>query len=877
MSRRSTHAKQSRPRLAVWSIPLTVALCIAKAKAQDVEQPVVIEEITVTGYTQSLVHALKTKRDADRIVDAISAEDIGKFPSQNIAEALQRVPGVSIVRDRGEGLFVRVRGLGPNFQITTLNGRSMAVNENVRDSGQSGRQFRFDTLPSDIVAGVEVIKSPTADLEEGAMGGVVNVRTFQPLDLGASTFSVSSTASYPEKSDKVDPHASVLGSWVRDDKQLGVLMTVAHDKRTLRQDRALSSSWTSVPGGVDTNGDSVADSGPIIDSTGVRPTLEFEDRRRDGVTFATQWRPNQDIDLNFDAAYTRLQDHYDELTYSADYDRTRLVAGTAVFSNGALVGGTAPVITQIGREESDLEHENFTTGLNAEYRFDQWRLSSDLSWANATSFTPTPIRRSRLRGNAGNVQFSFPESGDAVPSVRFLTADLNNTSVVPGRRLEWRDNDATDTEMAERFDATRGLSWGPMQYVTFGAQHRKRDRDYNRRDLTITNGIAGVTFPAQFFDPFPVSGFLDQASGTLPRTWLVPNTDAFFALMPASAIAAPLTRADLRNSYEISEEITSGYVMTDLMSRIFGRPLRGNVGVRIAQTDQTSSGNADNGTAAIPVTYDTKYTDVLPSMNLALQVTPELLIRAAAAKVITRPSLADLAPRLTLNSSGIILTAVGGNPQLKPFEALQIDSTAEWYFGRASALVGNVFYKDITTFVTQRTSNLVVDGVTYQLTAPINGGKAHVAGLELAYQQLFSFLPQPYDGLGFQLNLTLTDTSATYFDGVRTFEDALENVARRTVNSTVYYEKGPIGARATYSWRGEVLQQVGTNGLASANDRPFGSLDLDLSYRIGDNVTVVAQAINVTNAAQSQFVSGQEFVGYTDYGRTAMLGVRAKF
>lgn len=867
-----------KPAAAVTSKPVQVAAASAAPAAEE------LEEVIVTGFKGSITRALDIKRQADSIVDAISAEDIGKFPSQNIAEALQRVPGISIVRDRGEGLFVRVRGLGANFQTTTLNGRSAAVNENVRDSGQSGRQFRFDTLPSELVSRVDVIKSPTAALDEGAIGGIVDVRTFRPLDLKDTQHAFSATASYPELADKLDARFSGLTSWRNEDRSFGVLLAAVYDQRTMRQDRAMNGAWTYLPNGIDTDGNGTLDSGPIYRSASTRPTLEQEERERVGLSGAVQWNPTSDISLNLDVAYTDLNINYDELTYSADFDWTKLVPGTAVIKDGVLVGGIVGASSQIGREQSELEHKNLQVGLNGEYLFgDGWKLTGDLAYSRAVSDTPTPIRRSRVQGTVGNVAFEYFPAGDQVHNLTFLTADLTSPSTLPGRRLEWRVNDSLDTEKSAQIDLEKQVEWGPVSALQAGVKYRDRLRDYNRRDLTITrdkNGkaITGTFYGAEYYESdFLVDDFLGESGGKLPTIWAVPNGDKFFELMDPALVNQPLARADLRNSYNITETIKSAYVMADLDSSLGDMPLRGNVGVRLAQTNQVSSGHADDGKKAEPVRFEKDYTDVLPSANLALDITDDLVSRLSAAKVITRPSLADLAPRLTLNSSDKIFTAVGGNPNLEPFEAWQYDATLEWYFAPSSALIAGLFYKDISTFMTTRKSTLVVDGVDYELSARVNGGDASIKGVELAYQQTFDMLPEPFDGLGLLANYTYTDTRATYFDGTRTIKDDLENVAKHSFNLTGFYEKGPIGLRLSYSWRGDVLAQVGTNGLENANDKAFGSLDANITYQLTENLTLVAEAMNLTDEAQWQFVADDLFSRYDYYGRTFTLGVRAKF
>lgn len=179
--------------------------------------------------------------------------------------------------------------------------------------------------------------------------------------------------------------------------------------------------------------------------------------------------------------------------------------------------------------------------------------------------------------------------------------------------------------------------------------------------------------------------------------------------------------------------------------------------------------------------------------------------------------------------------------------------------------------------MTRQRSDFVIDGLTYVLTAPVNGGNASVAGAEIACQQIMKFLPPPFDGIGLLASYTHTDTEATYYDGARIIKDDLENVAKNSFNITAFYESGSFAGRLSYSWQGDVLQDVGTNGLASANDKAFGSLDADVSYRLNEQITMFAQGINITDEAQLQFVRDDWFAGYTRYGRTLMLGIRAKY
>ena len=861
----------------VCALGLASPLTFAQENTTDANW---LEEVVVQGsYSKSLQSALDTKRNAVGVVDAIAAEDIGKFPAQNIAEALQRVTGVSIVRDRGEGVYVRVRGLGSNFQVTSLNSRAMAVNENVRTSGQFGRQFRFDTLPAELVSGVDVIKSPTADLDEGAIGGTVNIKTFKPLDLKETKYTGSIQGSHSELADKTDPRLSGLASWSNSDNTFGALISAAYAERSVRQDRSLNFGWTQSDG-IDTNGDGSIDSGSIITPGGIRPTLELEDRERLGIATALQWRPDDNTEVNFDVFYVDQTVNYDEFTYSADYNVTKLVPGSAVIRNGALIGGsTNDGSVQIGRESSGINDENLAIGLNGSTYLGDWKVSADLFHSTADSEDADPIIRTRFRRTSGVAfDFYFPKvDGDSVPSINYRNADLLDPSQWLGRRLEWRTIRAQDEEQAIKFDAERELDFLGFNLFTTGVKFRERSRDYYRRDLVLVEGIEGEIFDDSYFEAFPVSGFLGDARGDFPTEWLVPDESKFWSNYPTAAdLAAPLSAGDLRNSYLIEESITSAYAMLDMDNSLAGMPLRGNIGVRVAQTEQTSSGHASVSGVTTPVSFAEDYTDVLPSANFSLNWTDDLISRASIAKVITRPDLQDMAPRLTFNS-GDINTATGGNPYLNPFEAWQYDLTLEWYLDEVTALSAGVFYKDISTFIQTQKSTLMFDGVAYELSSKVNGSNAEVTGMEVAYQQVFSQLPAPFDGLGIQANYTWTESSAVYVDNEQSVKGDLEDVAKNSYNLTAFYEKNAFGLRLSYSWRDGVLNQIGTNSLASENKAEFGSLDLSASYDISDNVTVFVEGINITDEVQQDFVQGDEFRSYTDYGSTYSLGVRASF
>lgn len=874
-----------RPRHAALMLAVTAALISVAAQAQQVPaaatQPTELDSVQVLGsYASSLERALNDKRYAPSVIDSIEAEDIGKLPAQNVAEALQRLPGVTIERDRGEGVYVRVRGLGPSFQVTTLNGQTMAVNENVRNSGQTGRQFRFDTLPAELVSGLEVIKSPTAVLDEGAIGGVVNVKTFRPLQLGNAETHLSAELSHPQLADENDPRVSGLYNWVNADKTLGVLFAAAYAERSLRQDRVNETYWERYAEGIDSNGDGRADTGAIWAPSAIRPTLELEHRKRIGVASSVQFTPSDALEFNLDLFYARQQVDYDEFAIGTGWEpgnmRNLTIAGDTLtafdYRNGQV---------QLSRETSGMTDENRSLRLSGAWQGDAWKVQGTGFLSRAHSWNDDPIRRTRLRtGATVDQRVSFPRaSGDNVPNWAFTDGyDPTDPAQTPGRRLEWRIIDAVDRERALQFDADRMLDGSFFSALKLGAKYRSRERRYDRTDL-INNSIAGRRFDASYFSPsLPVSDMLAGGNGQLPRQWLAPREAPFWGDWPTSAdLANSPSSDDLQNSYRVLEDISSAYVMGEFATPLAGHELRGNLGVRGVHTQQRTEGHANLDGSAQPVVFERSYNDVLPSLNVALDLSQSMVLRGAAAKVITRPDLTDLSSKLTFNSSGETLTASGGNPNLEPFEALQYDLTFEWYTSPSSALVAGVFYKDISRFVQTQFSNLDYQGRSYLLSSKVNGGKARVQGVELAWQQVFSGLPAPFDGLGMQANYTWTDSQANYVDGTQHFQDALEGVAKNSYNLVGFYEKGPLSMRLSYSWRDDIVNSVGTADVATNNTRAFGTLDGNLSWQINPTVAVFVNAINLTGQVQHMYVGEHLFSGYTDYGRTYSLGLRASF
>ncbi|NVK56617.1 MAG: TonB-dependent receptor [Alteromonadaceae bacterium] len=829
-----------------------------------------MEEVTVTAsYSDSLNKARQQKRFAPQTQEVVMATDIAEFPALNIADALNRTPGVSVERDRGEALFVSIRGLPTQFNTLSVNGLPIAANENVRTSEQYGRRFHYDILPAELVARVEVNKTTMASDFAGAMGGSVNISTYRPLSLGKRQFAFKAMSSESPLANHRDPRFSLLGNWVNDHENLGVMVAATYARRHVRQDRVLAFDWA-----ID-NGEAIGKQGDIYYTPNIRPTQEQESRHRFGLSAAIDWQrsAHQLITLSYLGLSQSID--YDEYSYSADYDYTRLNNDSAVWDGNILAGGdTQSGSVQISRETAGLSDDSHSVTLDHVWRTGGWEWQSQIGLSYATSNNNEPIKRTRLR-REGDVNLSFgynPQHPSAIPAIEYRNIDLLESSDFPGRRLEWRENTTHDSQHFANFHFIKALTWAGFTGLEAGLLIQRHERKYRRRDVIFTAGIKDEYFaPSAFF--VNNGQFLDSLSQPLPIQWLVPEQSVFWSDIDDQALRqmSP-SRSDRFNSYRVVENSNSAFVQLN-----FDYPsVWGNIGTRLVNTYQRSHGyfveTSDTSTPT-PVSFDSDYYHFLPAANITVGVTSDWQLRAGVSRALSRPDLPDLAPRLTLNS-GDDLTAKGGNPYLLPIQAWQLDLSAEQYTGNNGVFALSMFYKKLDSFIQSDLSPLSVNQKSYLLQGKSNGGNASVYGVELTYQDALNPFSQPHHQLGYNLNVTLTGSNATYQQDDNKWEDALEGVAKRTFNAELYYETAVWAIRANYNWTSDILQQTTRSNMPARFSAPFGALNLHVSYQLSSQIVLFAEGMNLLEQAESEYVLDGYFTNYTYYGRTLSAGVR---
>lgn len=894
-----------RSSVRVWADAAPAPRRIAPAP----EAPVAVDAVTITAaFVAGIEDSLLQKRRADAIVDAVSAGRIGELPAANLAEALQRVPGVAIEREVGEGQFVSVRGLGPLFQSVTLNGAPVAFNENIRNSTQSGRQFRFRALSADLLAGAVVAKSATADLVDGGIGSNIDIRTVRGLE-GPSFLSIRADAHGEVRSGAISPDIAVSGRWRRADGQLGLVAGVSTERREVQYDRFQISRYR----------DLVVGGAVLTSPEDIRTTVEQEQRARATTFVGAEWRVAPSVTLYLDALASRFGNHIreDRIVYPiGDYAAQVLAAGDARIEGGVLLGGRVTA-GQIGNnlEVSDQLHRNVSLSLATKAEVGAWRLEPRLSLSTARSNLDTPLQRIGAVSPEG-VAYGFDLGADLVkkrqaPSL-WTTFDLSDPALLTLSRYGVRATHVEDHDVTGLFSADRlidrGLGAVRFERLRLGGQLTDRGRDFQRRDREAA-AKPGTHVGANFFDVRAPADAFDRLIATRPAGWTAADFTAFRAgfALPGEADGVIVdatdlvpTGADLQGSYRVGERILAGYGRLDFSATLLGLAATGNVGVRTARTRTNVTGTllgvSSGGALEVkPVRYAGAQAVVLPSANVAIALDARWRLRLAASRSITRPSLADLRSATVPASSlvsilyqrgqaeidqpspGTLFAGVGGNPALKPYLATNLDLSLEREFEGFGGLSLAVFHKTIDDFIVvsarpERLAFATRAGppvvATVMMSRPRNAGEATVMGLEAAYSRRFAH------GFGIWASATWVDAASRDDQGRR---GRLNGVSRLSWSISPFVERGPLHAHLSWTWRSPFGSEADMQGggVSSFVVAGAGYLDAAASYDLAPRVSVYLEASNLTDTVEAAYEGRRDRplqVGRS--GRSFGLGLR---
>lgn len=844
--------KRNKLALSISAAVLSGGLMAPLAVAQSGEA---LEEVTVTGIRGSLQDALSTKRDSYAIVDAISAEDIGKFPDKNVAESLQRVPGVTIQRQFGEGAAVSIRGAGNDLTLTTLNG------QNVASTGwfvlePAKRSFNYELLPSELVGDIEVYKSSQADLAEGGVGGTVVINTRKPLDLDAMTLHGSVEASQQSDSDSTDPQFSGLASWKNDSETFGVLVSAVSQERQLqRQGNEAFWEW------------------------GAGPVAFEQERNRSAVNATFQYQPTENLDIVFNAIDMQME--ADNTNYALWLTQGNCGwCGVDVDPADQLNGTTARgplnvAYLQARPREATMNSDVFD--LSVDYAGEGYELS--VQAGKTTSTGGTDFEMVVDDGSGGTAipggTYDFFGGGQSWDLNGFDVAGYDPGSMVMGTGPNFNATPKTDEETYFQADLEFDVEFGAINSIKTGIKSADHNTTSRRFEF-----IQDAGFNPEISTADISAGTIEAGAYDIPKL----NADALKAWAKSSIVGRV---EDLGSYSEIDETNNALYAMATFEAD----RVRGNFGVRYVTTDASSTyylGGQRSKT-------DADYSEVLPSFNLAYDLSEDLILRTSLAKVMARPQYVDMYvnPNVLGAEDEIDNNQfwVVGNVGLQPYTANQADLGLEWYFAEGSLLSGAVFYKDVSNFVTISEYQASASEIPFELPAGEaamgwtvqeldNGESADITGIELGYQQDFG------NGFGTIVNYTWTDTStdeSTFTDGNPFLSDSSENV----YNLTGYYENDMFSTRVAYNWRSEyMLRESGSYGNRLHDD--FGSLDVSAVWHATDNVDVkldvnnllAEDAVQLGNNAENTPGSGftPDFPLYEyETARRVNLGVSAKF
>ncbi|MGL4575785.1 MAG: TonB-dependent receptor [Burkholderiaceae bacterium] len=882
-----------------------------------------VDSVVVTGIRAALEQSINQKKNSDSLVEVITAEDIGKMPDKNVADSLQRVPGVTISSaSASEGGFdendrVSLRGTNPSLTQTIINGHMVGSGDwfVLNQVGTVGRSVSYSLLPSELVARVIVRKSAQADLVEGGVAGTVDIITRKPLEFRKPlTLEVQAGAVYADLPGKTDPQLSALVNWKNDANTFGIMVQAFSQKRSLRRD------------GVEMLGYSKIDATIVDSQTGqLRPTriaatnpdlvgvsypnaigsaLFEQTRERTGGLLALQFKPSADLSFGLTGFTSEME--------ATNYNRNYLVWTSRILSrgegqapdpgyvvrNGTLVSATfTPVagrqyviVDQIYRPDS--RGETSFLNLDGQWKSGDLTIGGKLGSSRGKGETPT---QAVFEGDVLNTGARYTLNGiGRAPDSALLAG---NAASFTGTTLDWifgaSPARTTDKEDWAQLDGEYRLD-SVVNAVKFGVRAAKHSRD--------TQFVAqGPNFAADPFNPANLPAWNGQTypgdfgsglSGNFLRNVWQIDPGVLQAWGDRFSNRNPLTRQYWPGEFAMEEKNTAAYAMADFN----GEGWSGNAGLRFVKSKVNVLVNEPAGAVGgvvcaplapcpVPGAITTSafgsfvrtpvsntYNDVLPSVNLRVDVAKDLVARFAAAKTLARPDYSALGGAVSLDDTN--LTGNSGNPNLKPIRATNLDASIEWYFAPRSLLSFGVFDINLNNYVGFTTRDATYYNEqrgafqTYKVSSPTNS-KGKVSGFEISYQQSF--------GGGFGAN-----ANYTYADGKETGGKPLDNGRRdlvgnskNTYNVGAYFENESINARINYTYRSSFF-----NGLDRASAQyqaAVGTLSASLGYKFNEQYSISLDMLNLNNPVLKYYANNEDQpTAFYSNGRQYYLTLRGK-
>ena len=882
--------------------------------------------VIVTGFRASLRSAINAKRHENGVVDAVKAEDIASFPDLNLAESLQRIPGVAISRANGEGRQITVRGLGSEYTRVRINGmEAIATTGGTVNSGGTNRTrgFDFNIFASELFNSLTVRKTASANVEEGSLGATVDLETAHPFDYKKPQFVVSAQASYNDLARDTTPRFTMMASKRWYDGKMGALFSLAYEKRHLKEEGANITRWTygGANGGFnsastldgyttaqinDTNYDTA------IYAPRIPAYVSYDIRsERLGMTGSFQFKPDDNTLVTLDALYSDLKTTRDEAQLQAlGFSRSgtgkpqTIIRSGIVDASHNLVQGVFDNVdmrTQSAHDQLETQFTQLT--LNATHTFsEKFRGGLLIGFADSRFTNPVSTIVTFDRANTQGYAYDFRSRLPAItlgfdPTVAANWSMINGTSEVRIRPNSV-ENKFFTTNLHAEYDLNPNLT------IKAGLDYRKFNLDSQgqyRKSETVVNTLSDTDLAAvsKIYTGFGQG--LGQPAGNV-TSWLVPDLDKFASTYDIYCNCGIYALTGTGNSSARGQYITvqegdvGAFLQVDYRFDAFGLPWRGDAGLRYVKTTQDSGGYAAVGSTIQWVTAQRAYDMTLPSANLAVDLSDNLVGRISAAQTIARPSISALTPGGDVGIQGANRSFSSGNPDINPTKSNNVDLSLEWYPEPNSLYAVGIFYKKIDSFSQTLLQNIpfnqlglpdsLLAGTTatntdiFAVSQPVNSPGGDLKGVELNMQQQLDFLPGFWKNFGVLANYTYVDSNIQYLTsktpGDPTIDQTLIGLSKNAANFTLYYETKRFSIRGSVAYRDGYLTAVPSNdGNSVAGTNSTTNYDMQASYNLTARLKVTLEGINLTDEFNDQYVDASNRLNVRSHtGRQLFLSLR---
>lgn len=872
-----------------------------------------LDAVVVTGIRASIESSINTKRESTSIVEAISAEDIGKLPDVSIAESLARLPGLAAQRVAGRAQVISVRGLSPDFSTTLLNGRELV-------STGDNRSVEFDQYPSELVNRVTIYKTPDAGLVGQGLSGTIDMGTVRPLSFRERVFAINGRLqrnSLGEAANVDDDGNRFSFSYIDQfaDGTFGISFGYSHSDTPIQENQVghyepwqeVQDGWRpGVPGGT-------------YYSDGIKALRRTGDIKRDGLMATLQYRPSNAWTSTLDLFHSESEqvDTANQFEvhlggYNGGYAPGLNLTDVTVNPNGTFTGGVASGVYPLVRGMyNKREDEIDAFGWRNEFNIGQVGLMTDVSWSRAKrdelnlennlQLAPAPQLDSvRLIYRSNDFSQVIPGLDYSDPNALFVTNTIYGSGYGKVPQVE---DELKSFRVAAAIPAPEALRW--FSDIDIGVDHADREKQKRQPEGAILLGPQGPTTIA----PDLQYGLVDlgfAGVGFIP-SWNVPGVvNRYMIFEPTEDLSYLIPKA-----WTVNEKITTGYVRANIDTEWGSVPVRGNIGVQVQHVDQSSNANywdstQPPGSNVQPFEDGKTYTEVLPSMNLVFSLANDQTLRVGLAEQVARPRVDQMRASLEfgVNTATGEPGGSGGNPRLDPWRAYAFDISYEKYFGTRAYVAAAFFYKDLRTYIYTQTvdgydfSEFVEDYVppegsppaqtTGRFTAPQNGEGGRLMGLELTASSPLDLFSDALRGFGIVASASFNDSNIEIRDpesasSVGSGDISLPGLSDRVYNLTAYYERGGFEARISQRRRSDFIGEIGN----FAGNRTLRYVvgenitDAQVSYAFGGNLeglSLLLQASNLTNSAYRTYAGSKDRpLEYIEWGRTYLVGLNYKF